>query len=60
MDAGRGDPTTGAKHAIGEIKNFVEIGDLIATGGQPSESQLNDLASAGYRVVINLGLLDPK
>jgi protein tyrosine phosphatase (PTP) superfamily phosphohydrolase (DUF442 family) len=46
--------------SLGEIKNFVEVGDLIATGGQPSESQLKDVASAGYRVVINLGLLDPK
>jgi protein tyrosine phosphatase (PTP) superfamily phosphohydrolase (DUF442 family) len=43
-----------------EIKNFVEIGDLIGTGGQPSESQLKDVASTGYQVVINLGLLDPK
>jgi len=43
-----------------EIKNFVEIGDLMGTGGQPSESQLKDVASAGYQVVINLGLLDPK
>jgi len=46
--------------ALGEIKNFVEIGDLMGTGGQPSESQLKEVASAGYRVVINLGLLDPK
>jgi protein tyrosine phosphatase (PTP) superfamily phosphohydrolase (DUF442 family) len=45
---------------LAEIKNFVEVGDLIATGGQPSESQLKDVASAGYQVVINLGLLDPK
>jgi protein tyrosine phosphatase (PTP) superfamily phosphohydrolase (DUF442 family) len=46
--------------SLGEIKNFVEVGDMIATGGQPSESQLEDVASAGYQVVINLGLLDPK
>ncbi|HEX3904589.1 MAG TPA: protein tyrosine phosphatase family protein [Polyangia bacterium] len=46
--------------SLGEIKNFVEVGDMIATGGQPSESQLKDVASAGYQVVINLGLLDPK
>jgi protein tyrosine phosphatase (PTP) superfamily phosphohydrolase (DUF442 family) len=45
---------------LGEIKNFVEVGSTIATGGQPSESQLKDVASAGYQVVINLGLLDPK
>jgi len=46
--------------SLGEIKNFVEVGAMIATGGQPSESQLKDVASAGYQVVINLGLLDPK
>ena len=46
--------------SVGEIKNFVEVGAMIATGGQPSESQLTDVASAGYQVVINLGLLDPK
>ncbi len=46
--------------SIGEIKNFVEVGDAIATGGQPSESQLREVASAGYQVVINLGLLDPR
>jgi len=45
---------------LGAIKNFVEIDDRVATGGQPSESQLKDVASAGYQVVINLGLLDPK
>ena len=46
--------------SLREIKNFVEIGDLIATAGQPSEAQLKDVASAGYQVVINLGLLDPR
>lgn len=42
------------------IKNFVEVGGVGATGGQPSELELKELASAGYEVVINLGLLDPK
>src|SRR5690349_10609519 len=45
---------------IGEIKNFVEVSDAIATGGQPSESQLKEVAAADFQVVINLGLLDPK
>jgi len=45
---------------IGDIKNFVQVSDAIATGGQPSESQLEEVAVAGYQVVINLGLLDPK
>jgi protein tyrosine phosphatase (PTP) superfamily phosphohydrolase (DUF442 family) len=46
--------------SLEEIKNLVEVGDMIATAGQPSESQLKDVALAGYQVVINLGLLDPK
>jgi protein tyrosine phosphatase (PTP) superfamily phosphohydrolase (DUF442 family) len=45
---------------IAEIKNFVEVGEAIATGGQPSESQLKEVAAAGYQVVVNLGLLDPR
>jgi protein tyrosine phosphatase (PTP) superfamily phosphohydrolase (DUF442 family) len=45
---------------LSEIKNFVAVGDRLATGGQPSEAQLKDVASAGFHVVVNLGLLDPK
>lgn len=43
-----------------QIKNYVQIDERIATGGQPTEAQLREAAEAGWQVVINLGLLDPK
>jgi protein tyrosine phosphatase (PTP) superfamily phosphohydrolase (DUF442 family) len=46
--------------AIEDIKNFREVDELLGTAGQPSESQLREIALAGYEVVINLGLLDPR
>ena len=46
--------------AIEDIKNFRQVGEVLGTAGQPSESQLREIASAGYEVVINLGLLDPR
>jgi protein tyrosine phosphatase (PTP) superfamily phosphohydrolase (DUF442 family) len=46
--------------AIEDIKNFKQVSELLGTGGQPSERQLREVASAGYQVVINLGLLDPR
>jgi protein tyrosine phosphatase (PTP) superfamily phosphohydrolase (DUF442 family) len=46
--------------AIDEVKNFVQVGERLATAGQPSEEQLREVAAAGYRAVINLGLLDPR
>ncbi|MHC1728193.1 MAG: protein tyrosine phosphatase family protein [Syntrophobacteraceae bacterium] len=42
----------------GQIKNFVSISPKLATAGQPSEQQLQELARQGFEVVINLGLLD--
>ena len=46
--------------ALDDIKNFVEVSDHLATAGQPSEAQLRDVADAGFEVVVNLGLLDPR
>lgn len=46
--------------AIGELKNFKQVSATLGTAGQPTASQLGEIASAGYEVVINLGLLDPK
>ena len=53
--------------SLTEIRNFVlldapasDTAAPIATGGQPSEGQLAEVAAAGYRRVVNLGLLDPK
>ncbi|MGH9429674.1 MAG: protein tyrosine phosphatase family protein [Terriglobia bacterium] len=46
--------------AIEDIRNFVAVSDALGTGGQPTEEQLHQIAHAGYAVVINLGLLDPR
>lgn len=42
------------------IRNFVSVSGALATAGQPSESELQDIASEGFQAVINLGLLDPR
>ena len=42
---------------IDAIYNYREISSALATGGQPDEHQLHDIAEAGYEVVINLGLV---
>ena len=46
--------------ALDDIKNFVAVSDRLGTAGQPSEAQLHDVAAAGFDVVVNLGLLDPR
>ena len=46
--------------AIENIKNFVSLSEHLVTAGQPSEQQVEDLARAGFEVVVNLGLLDPR
>jgi len=46
--------------AIDEIKAFVAVSAGLGTAGQPTEAQLAEVAQAGYEVVINLGLLDPR
>ena len=46
--------------ALDEIKNFVAVSDRLGTAGQPSEDQLHDVADAGFDIVVNLGLLDPR
>jgi protein tyrosine phosphatase (PTP) superfamily phosphohydrolase (DUF442 family) len=38
------------------IRNFRRIDDRVATGGQPTEAQLRDIADAGFGCVINLAL----
>lgn len=43
-----------------QIKNFAQIDERLGTGGQPTEAQLREVAEAGYEVVVNLGLLDPR
>jgi len=46
--------------AIEDIRNFVLVSDDLATAGQPSEAQMKDVARAGFEIVVNLGLLDPR
>jgi protein tyrosine phosphatase (PTP) superfamily phosphohydrolase (DUF442 family) len=45
---------------VEDVKNFRQVDEVLGTAGQPSESQLREIALAGYEVVINLGLLDPR
>jgi protein tyrosine phosphatase (PTP) superfamily phosphohydrolase (DUF442 family) len=42
--------------AIDDIRNFLAIDGRIGTAGQPSEGELTEVAAAGYRAVVNLGL----
>jgi protein tyrosine phosphatase (PTP) superfamily phosphohydrolase (DUF442 family) len=46
--------------SIEDIRNFVRVSERLATAGQPSEQQIQEIASAGFDVVVNLGLLDPR
>jgi protein tyrosine phosphatase (PTP) superfamily phosphohydrolase (DUF442 family) len=46
--------------AIEAIKNYVALSEELATGGQPSEEHIRELAQAGVTCIINLGLLDPR
>jgi len=46
--------------AIDDIRNFVALSEHLATAGQPSEQHVRELAAAGFGVIVNLGLLDPR
>jgi protein tyrosine phosphatase (PTP) superfamily phosphohydrolase (DUF442 family) len=46
--------------ALDDVKNYVAVSDRLGTAGQPSEEQLRDVADAGFEVVVNLGLPDPR
>ena len=41
-----------------EVLNFYQMTDNIAIGGQPTVSQLSQIADAGYSVVVNLAMHD--
>ncbi len=43
---------------IENIVNFLQISERLATAGQPTVEQYSAIASAGYKVVINLALSD--
>jgi protein tyrosine phosphatase (PTP) superfamily phosphohydrolase (DUF442 family) len=46
--------------AIDDIRNVVPVSATLATAGQPSEEQIQDVKHAGFDVIVNLGLLDPR
>ena len=41
---------------LSTIKDFLQLGDDLATAGQPTEGDLGAIAARGFRVVINLAL----
>ncbi len=45
---------------LAEIKHYHFISDRLTSSGQPSAEQLNDIATAGFKVVINLAMADSK
>jgi len=42
------------------IYHFEKVSDLLSCAGQPTESQLKQLAEEGYQVIVNIGLLNTK
>ena len=40
--------------AIEDAYNFIQVNELVATSGQPTEDQFRDARRAGYEVVVNL------
>lgn len=43
---------------MNSIKNLVQMTTNIATAGQPKEIEFIDIADAGYKYVVNLGMPD--
>ncbi len=43
-------------NTLEDIYNFLQLDDLIATAGQPTEEEIALIAQAGFQVVINLAL----
>jgi uncharacterized protein (TIGR01244 family) len=41
---------------LADIYNYLKLDDSLATSGQPTEAQINDIAASGYQLVINLAL----
>ena len=44
--------------AITDITHWHPVSELLATSGQPSETQLAELSANGYQLIINLALHD--
>jgi protein tyrosine phosphatase (PTP) superfamily phosphohydrolase (DUF442 family) len=43
---------------LSDIFNYLQVSATLATSGQPDVSELADIASAGYAVVLNIALHD--
>ncbi|MGD9146123.1 MAG: protein tyrosine phosphatase family protein [Anaerolineae bacterium] len=43
---------------LDDIVNYLEISELLGTGGQPTAEQFSDIQTAGYEVVVNLAMPD--
>lgn len=41
-----------------DVLNFLQISELVGTGGQPTADQFAGIKSAGYEVVVNLAMPD--
>ncbi|MBP0019977.1 MAG: protein tyrosine phosphatase family protein [Cyanobacteria bacterium SBLK] len=41
---------------LDKIYNFVQINDRLATAGQPTETQFEEVKKAGYDLIVNLAL----
>jgi protein tyrosine phosphatase (PTP) superfamily phosphohydrolase (DUF442 family) len=44
--------------ALGDVLNYLQISELLGTGGQPTAAQFSDIKAAGYEVVVNLAMPD--
>ncbi len=42
------------------IHHFIQVTDRIASSGQPSRKQFEDIASNGFKLVVNLAMPDSK
>ena len=40
------------------IVNYLQVSDLLGTGGQPTAEQFSEIKAAGYEVVVNLAMPD--
>lgn len=43
-------------NSIEQIYNFKQLAHNIATAGQPTESEFNEIATSGYEIIVNLAM----
>jgi uncharacterized protein (TIGR01244 family) len=46
------------EHTLGEIRDYIQLSERLATAGQPTKDELAAVAQAGYETVINLDVND--